>query len=647
MEKLKSKKLIELHEIEPDKINDGAPIEAGSESEKLLAHAKSIGVLFDPPFDVTKGRPGAITERIKRVKALLNTESILPGVSFDDCDYMTELKEHAGALDSRLDKAKQESVDRAKATHRQFSALNATISDGKWGPASSMFRRLQKKVESMESAERSQFTDKMSRAEKQLAEMADWQDFAARPKLEALCEAIEALPAQELKPEALAKEIKSIQAQWKSLGASRSRFKTAGDTAYEPCKAHFAQKQEVRETKAAAKVALCSELEKQYQDTDWETPDWKAVQRLVNNAKRDWSRNRVTDRKPDRALEQRFSDVLKPFNDKLTEQYDANVLEKRSLIEKIQKLAEADINQHSANQAKRLQSAWKQVGIVRRKDDQALWEEFNGHCKVIYKHQHEARREKYQESMSHVFRAREIIKTLRQISKSSGSATNDSASEKNASEKNASESTEQQIQSLQSEFQALDDFPDKDKKFLLRDFRGAMDACSKMQESASKKRAQAEQNEIGRLVELCEQLENAVESPDSVSDSFREETADAWENASASVAKDTLAKLTARRDVAIKHLDSGTKYDYEANEAERRQLLIQMEILTDTDTPAEDKALRMQYQLEHLREGMTSSAVVDKRAELAKLVNAWHAASPASQGSKGALHSRFLAVTNQ
>ena len=637
LEKLKSKTLVELHKIEPDKINGPVPIEAGSDSEKVLAHAQSIGVLFDPPYDLAKGRPGAITERIRRVKALQNTDSILPGVQFNNCVYMNELKEHASALENRLGKAKQESVDRAKATHRQFGALSATISDGKWGPASSMFRRLQKKVDAMEPAERAQFSDKMARTEKQLAEMADWQDFAARPKLEALCDAIEALPAQELKPEVLAKEIKSMQAQWKSLGASRAsndlwaRFKTAGDTAYEPCKAYFAQKQEARDVKHAAKVELCDELEKQYQSIDWQAADWKAAQRLVNNAKRDWSRNRVSDRKPDRALEQRFSDVLKPFNEKVGEQYDANVLEKRDLIEKIEKLAQAEINQHSANQAKRLQSAWKQVGIVRRKDDQALWEEFNGHCKVIYKHQHEAQREKYQASMSHVFRAREIIKTLRTIAKSSdGSGDNND-----------------QVQALQTEFQALDDFPDKDKKFLLRDFRGALDACSKQQESALKKRAQAEVNEIGRLVELCEQLEAAVESPDSTSDTLRDDIAHAWENASASVTRETLAKLITRRDMALKHLDSGSKYDYEANEAIRRQLLIQMEILTGKDTPAEDKALRMQYQLEHLREGMTSSAVVDKRAELAKLVTAWYAAAPSSVSSKDALHSRFLEATNQ
>ena len=64
--------------------------------------------------------------------------------------------------------------------------------------------------------------------------MSDWQDFAARPKLEALCEEMESLPARELAPPALAKEVRSLQERWKALGPSRAanelwaRFKAAG-----------------------------------------------------------------------------------------------------------------------------------------------------------------------------------------------------------------------------------------------------------------------------------------------------------------------------------------------------------------------------------------------------------------------------------
>jgi hypothetical protein len=624
---LSEKSIAELDSVKPD-----TTPETGTDAHTLWSHATSVAVMFDPPYDLAKGRPAAIKQRLKRIGTLLNTDQLLPGVDMSRCKYMVELQEHHTALRNRLEKAEQESRDRVKATHRQFGALNALVAEGKWGPANSMFRRIKKKVDAMETAERNQIDDKLSLAEKKLDEMADWQDFAARPKLEALCVDMESLPAKSLKPEALAKEVKSLQSQWKALGASRAsndlwaRFKAAGDTAYEPCKAYFEQKHAERQTKIDTKIKICDELEKSVQEIDWSAPDWKKIQRKVSDAKRDWSKNRVQDRKPDPALEERFSHALKPFEEKLNEQYDANVLEKKALIEKVSKLAEGDINQHSANQAKRLLSAWKLVGIVRRKDDQALWEEFNGHLRTIYKHQSNVKREQYQASMSHVFRAREIVKTLRAIAKGSNY-------------------DEAQIQALQAEFQALDEFPDKDKKFLLRDFRGALDACSKLQANASKQRAKAERSEVQRLVELCEQLEAAVENPSSANENLCDDIAHAWESGSHPVPREMLAKLNSRRNAALAHLEAGTQFDYVANETQRREILIRMEILTEKETPAEDKSLRMQYQLAHLSEGMTSSAVLDKKSALAELEREWMSAGPVAGHVKDALQSRYLAVT--
>ncbi len=612
---------------------------SGEGSKKLISHIAAVAVMFDPPYDLSKGRPQALAARIKRVKTLLDTDNLLPGLSVKSTQYVQELDAHHEALTNRLDKAKQESADRIKATHRQFAALSGIVAEGKWGPASSMFRRLQKKVNAMETGERATLSDKLARAEKQLDEMADWQDFASRPKLEALCTEMENLPAKELKPEALAKEIKKLQANWKSLGVSRaanelwSRFKDAGDLAYEPCRSHFEQKQSERDTKLQTKAKVCDQLQVLHEGIEkesagWENVEWKKIQSAVNHAKRDWSRNRIQDRKPDVALEKRFSEVLKPLEEKLATQYEANALLKQELVDKIQKLADADINQHSANQAKRLQSAWKQVGIMRRKDDQALWDVFNGHCRTIFKHQHAAEREKYQASMSHVFRAKDIIKALKQIAKSKTYE-------------------EQKIQALQTEFLALEEFPEKDKKFLKRDFRAAMDACGKLQESAAKRRVQVEKEEIARLVELCEQLESAVEMPSSAGDLLKDDVVQAWDASEASLSRDISAKLVARRDTALQHLENGTQYDYEKAEAARRELLIRMEIMADKETPAEDKALRMQYQLAQLSEGMTSSSVVDKRVALSELEQQWYAANPVKQSAKDAFQSRFLAIHNR
>ena len=595
---------------------------------RLLAYGQAIAVLFDPPYELNKARPAALQQRIKRVGSLLDINSVLPGIDVSSHRYVTQLTEHAALLDDRLGKAKQESADRVKATHRQFAALSGIIKEGKWGPANSMMRRLVKKIDIMEPAERSSLNDKLERAEKQLAEMADWQDFAARPKLEALCDSMEALPAQELPPEALAKQVRQLQGEWKALGVSRasndlwSRFKSAGDAAYEPCKAWFEAKQQERQGKLDAKAALCDALEAEHEQLQGD-PDWKAIVRRVNNAKREWTRNRVPDRKPDKALEARFSAALKPFEDALTAQYDTNAATKQELIVKVQALSEAEITQHSANQAKSLLSAWKLVGVMRRKEDQALWEVFNSHLGTIFKHQHKVERDKQRAGLEHVFRAKDIIKRLKTLSRS------DSLDEG-------------EVQTLSSEFQALAEFPERDKKFLLRDYRQAVDACGRVQENASKRRIQAGQEETRRLVGLCEQLELAVESPDSVTDTLVDDVTHAWDSSDVRVAPELDAVLKTRRDQALAHIKASTQPDYDANETIRRDLLIRMEVASGIDTPAEDKARRMQYQLENLQKGMTSAGIDDARQTLAALEQQWIAAGPVKSAITDALKSRYL-----
>lgn len=633
-----SLKLASLDEL-PAKVASAKPSEsaeplASSENaKKLFAHAQAVSVLFDPPFDTHTARVNAVKERTRRVDTLLDVNKHLASIELSGVDYVEKLQVHKEELDVRLGKAKQESDDRIKATHRQFSALAGTVKDGKWGPASSMFRRMQKKIGAMDASERSVFADKLSRAEAELNTMADWQDFASRPKLEALCERMEGLPAQELSPDALAKEVRNIQNEWKGLGVSRAsndlwaRFKTAGDAAYEPCKAYFEDKQKQRQEKVDNKKTVCDELEKSIAtiDLDAEAVDWKALQRTVNNAKRDWSSNRVTDRKPDRKLEERFTQLLKPAEAKLSEQYDANAIEKKELIEKITKIAEGDINQHVANQARSLQANWKGVGITRRKEDQALWEQFNEQCRTVFKTIKDAEREKYKASMGHVFRAKDIIKTLKQHAKS-GDA-DDAA-----------------IQALTTEFNELAEFPERDKKFLLRDFRGALDANNKKQETKSRQKRQQAFDEVKRCVVLCEQLEDAVEMPELVTATLIEEVTSSWEATDVALPKDWQTLLTARRDAAVKHLNASSKYDYAKTEAARRDLLIRMEVSADVDTPTEDKSLRMQFQLANLQKGMTGSAVVDKKAELKTLEREWLSLAPAPKDKRDALNSRYLKV---
>ena len=134
------------------------------------------------------------------------------------------------------------------------------------------------------------------------------------------------------------------------------------------------------------------------------------MKKTLRKSKTDWRNNRVQQRKPDKPLENRFTALLTVFNEKLNAQYDANASIKAELVERVRKLSEADINQHLVNETRKLQNSWKQVGVMRRKQDQELWEHFNGVCREIYKQHHTAQKEKTESGLKHVREARELIK---------------------------------------------------------------------------------------------------------------------------------------------------------------------------------------------------------------------------------------------
>jgi len=116
----------------------------------------------------------------------------------------------------------------------------------------------------------------------------------------------------------------------------------------------------------------------------------------------------------------------------------------------------------------------------------------------------------------------------------------------------------------------------------------------------------------------------------------------AWDASEVTLPKDVAAKLVKRRDQALAHLKAGSTFDYAKSEEMRRNLLIKMEIAADIETPSEDKPRRMAYQLEHLRDGMTSSAIADKKQQLRELEMEWFTAPPVKSALSSNLQSRYL-----
>ncbi len=586
---------------------------------KLQKLAETIDRVGNPPAD----QPADWSAQLKSLEQIQRQLS-----DSQPPEFAAQLPSLISTARQELEKQRQGNNELRQSVAKQFGALQGAIRAKRWGPAKSIYERLERKIARLEGRDKTAQAEKLERLGAQLKELGDWKVFASQPKLEALCEQMETLPAAGLSPRDQADRIKDLQMQWKAMGASPAqetlwpRFKQAADTAYEPCKKYFAAKRDEKQSKLDQRAEICDMLEQYIASCDWDNPDWKLVEKTVRTARTEWRNRRVFDRKASKPLDERFDALIKTLNDKLDPVYEANAAEKSELIAKVKQLGEGEINQHCINQVKRLQSVWKTGGIMRRKTDQALWKEFNAACGEIFNTHREHQREHYKSSVAHVTRARAIIDELKKAAKGSSF-------------------DEKQLQALQDEFHQLPEFPERDARYLKRDFTRVLNDVEKGRQNASDNSRRAELNRLHHKAELCEQLEAMVGGDPAELEAGIASVLDEWQEGEKTDKAEWRKAMNLRRDSIVLHLQNGSLPDYEKNTADRRMLCIELEILLDRETPDEDRNLRMQHQLQKLQDGLTSSATVSKQALLEDLSNQWLCAFAADPALRDRLNTRF------
>ena len=101
-------------------------------------------------------------------------------------------------------------------------------------------------------------------------------------------------------------------------------------------------------------------------------------------------------------------------------------------------------------------------------------------------------------------------------------------------------------------------------------------------------------------------------------------------------------RIETRRDSA------NTDMDRDAITAERRMLCIQLEILTSIESPSEDRALRLQYQLQQMNQsGLSQSAIDDDKQLIVDMELNWLCMPGAKAEQQVALDKRFQRVLTQ
>ena len=426
--------------------------------------------------------------------------------------------------------------------------------------------------------------------DRQIAELQDWKSFSVAPKRAELIEEMEFLVGVALDPLTLADKIKSLQDEWRSLSkgtgenlqAEWQRFHDAAQKAYQPCSEYFAAQALVRAENLQRRDAVLAQLTAFEAGHDWEQPDWRAVIKTLRESKQEWQLHSAVERKAGKPQQEAFAAVSKSLQGRLDAEYARNLKQKESLIERAQALLASEDSRKAIEAAKDLQQQWKTVGPVPREADQRLWEAFRQHCDAVFQ-------KRQQESASYTAglennkaQAVALCEQVEQIAALEGAELLERLGS---------------LGELRTAFEALGEFPRAETREIQRRFDKALERCDA---ALARQRARDAEGSWTHLFEAAGHVHAyrlaVVQGLDTAQVDALKQAAEAYFSSVQRWPKQGLQ--------AIKQaLASKTSADLAANEIALRMLCVRAEILTNTPTPAEDQALRREYQLQRLVQG--------------------------------------------
>lgn len=483
--------------------------------------------------------------------------------------------------------------------------MTAHISDGRVSEAQSLWDRSQNSMKRLSDEDQERLQAQLAPLKLELNKLLDWKKFASSEKKKELISKMEALTTDESSPPQKAKLIRVLQDEWKLLGHSEdnddlwTRFSELAKVAFEPCKVYFRERKEKQAANLIARNNICEQLEAYAATMDPDAVNLAEVSKLENQAREDWKKYAPVAQAKIKNLQKRFNTVLSDLRQKKRLALQAHNAQKQALIEQAQALLTQDDLQAAIQQAKTLQQDWKALGAGSFKDDRKLWTDFRAACDALFARRDELSKEQKQQQRQVSTAARDTLRKISSLLALSDEEFSQSRSQFNTL---AQEFRATLTPDMKAERKALQDqFNQLSRKYEAR-----------LRATPDKKVLQLMQ-QVQAKAAFCQQYEEmllAGEAPDLAADALEE----SWRELGSIADADIEQAMKKRFRQLQQSLHKPAEWPAMAARQENRgrELCVAAEIMSGADTPAADKAIRMQQQLNQLQRGLGRMPLTQK-----------------------------------
>lgn len=475
-------------------------------------------------------------------------------------------------------------ADSSKQLAQLMSELETHINEGHLKQANKSHQQAVQALKKISQQEALKFQRQFQMLTAQLSEIRDWQGYAAIPKKEALCANMEALIDSDIDPAILAEKIRDLQEEWKAIGPIAgkddkilwNRFRTAADAAYEPCKAYYADMAVQRQQNLENRQALIAQLIDYEANMDWDNADWGIVQKTLDAARatfRSFSPVERSEHKNSQASLQLISDKIYAH---IKAEYQRNIESKEALIAQAIALQEVDDLTQAIERSKELQAQWKTVGITPNKADQKLWQEFRSACNQVFSRRDEQRQQNKAQLESNI----ELAQTLVEQAETTVAAATDAFK---AEHKEA-------LQQYQAQFATLN-LP---KAIYAKLRQRLADAQQGLEETLVQAKVAKKQQAWFTLADKLMAISLHPQDSEKAISLYQpqEDEYTLPQGIDKSLLDNKWQAITCDGQVELSSADA------------LRDACIGLEILAELDSPSEDQAARMAYQVQRLAQGL-------------------------------------------
>lgn len=557
---------------------------------EIVNQADTIQTLAQQSADTDTLPEAQLEKRAKQCRSII--KSIAWPSAENKAAALRTLENSRRAFDQQLKLLQQQSQSEFSAFEDALQQLETAIEDGQSKNADRRFKHAEQAFQKLGRSCPRNLERHFRLLTGRVQEMQEWRGYAVSPKKEALCAEMEALVGNGMEPQQLANKIRDLQQQWKLLDSTDSvhshriwkRFKQAADEAYKPCEAFFNSQKDVREKNLLSRQKLCDQLQTYLDGINWDEVNWKELDGLLKQVKREWREHSPVDRSPGKKVQTLFNARLAELEGPLKAYRQENGELKRRLIDDVKALLEQEDLSTATDDVKEIQVIWKETGPTFRNKEQLLWQQFRELCNDVFDRYHQLRRDQSELKSSVALEIEKLclemenaqspfcgLHRLNELLEYAGQTYDEVGHQ-------LTEQSAQRFQAVYLELKAL------------------QQALQSMQDDQVKA--------LQRKAVLCEQLEIALlegdyeETLTAVYDSWQDDShLPISEKHDIDARFQTLCALAEQSGDALKSCLTD-------QDAYLRQLCIRLEIALGQPSPVEDQALRMEYQMQRLQQAL-------------------------------------------